>query len=117
MQIEVPTVPHEELMRQRVSGEKSSVIRARVTESHQRQLNRQGKTNNRLSVKKINQFCALDLTTENLLKQAISRLNLSPRAYHRILKVARTIADLSGAEKINNQHIAEAIQYRRLDKY
>ncbi|SNX61484.1 magnesium chelatase family protein [Nitrosomonas ureae] len=116
MQIEVPAVPQEELMRQRVSGEKSSVIRARVTESHQRQLNRQGKTNSRLSVKEIDQHCALDTTSETLLKNAISRLNLSARAYHRILKVARTIADLSGVNKINNQHIAEAIQYRRLDK-
>nr|MBP9872369.1 ATP-dependent protease [Nitrosomonas sp.] len=88
----------------------------RVTESHQRQLNRQGKTNSQLSVKEIDQHCALDTASENLLKQAISRLNLSARAYHRILKVARTIADLAGIEKINNQHIAEAIQYRRLDK-
>jgi magnesium chelatase family protein len=116
MQIEVPAVPQEELMRQRTTGERSSIIRARVTESHQRQLDRQGKTNSRLSVKEIDQFCALDTINENLLKQAISRLNLSARAYHRILKVARTIADLSGIKKINNQHIAEAIQYRRLDK-
>ena len=116
IQIEVPAVPQEELMRQRITGEKSSVIRARVTESHQRQLERQGKTNSRLSVKEIDRFCALDTTSENLLKQAISRLNLSARAYHRILKVARTIADLAAIEKINNQHIAEAIQYRRLDK-
>ncbi len=116
MQIEVPAVPQEELMRQRITGEKSSVIRARVTESHQRQLDRQGKTNSRLSVKEIDQYCALDTASENLLKQAISRLDLSARAYHRILKVARTIADLSGAKKINNQHIAEAIQYRRLDR-
>ncbi len=103
-------------MRQNVIGEKSSVIRKRVTESHQRQLNRQGKTNSQLSVKEIDQHCTLDTASENLLKQAISRLNLSARAYHRILKVARTIADLLGVEKINNQHIAEAIQYRRLDK-
>jgi magnesium chelatase family protein len=116
IQIEVPAVPQEELMRQNVSGEKSSVIRTRVTESHQRQLARQGKTNNRLGVKEIDQYCTLDTVSENLLKQAISRLNLSARAYHRILKVARTIADLSGVEKISNQHIAEAIQYRRLDK-
>ena len=116
MQIEVPAVPQEELMRQQITGEKSSVIRARVTESHQRQLDRQGKTNSRLSVKEIDQHCALDTASETLLKQAISRLNLSARAYHRILKVARTIADLSGVKKINNQHIAEAIQYRRLDR-
>jgi magnesium chelatase family protein len=116
LQIQVPAIPQEELMRHNVIGEKSSVIRARVTESHQRQLNRQGKTNSRLSVKEIDQHCLLDTASENLLKQAISRLNLSARAYHRILKVARTIADLAGIEKINNQHIAEAIQYRRLDK-
>ncbi len=116
MQIEVPTVPQQELMRQQTIGEKSSSIRQRVEKAHQLQLNRQGKTNSRLGVKEIDQFCALDNTSENLLKQAISRLNLSARAYHRILKVARTIADLAGIEKINNQHIAEAIQYRRLDK-
>ncbi len=117
IQIEVPAVPQEELMRQRTTGEKSSIIRQRVTESHQRQLERQGKTNSRLGVKEIDQHCALDTSSETLLKNAISRLNLSARAYHRILKVARTIADLSGIEKINNQHIAEAIQYRRLDKH
>lgn len=116
IQIEVPAVPQEELMRQRITGEKSSVIRQRVEKSHQLQLNRQGKTNSRLSVKEIDQFCSLDTASENLLKQAINRLNLSARAYHRILKVARTIADLSTTEKINNQHIAEAVQYRRLDK-
>lgn len=116
MQIELPAVPQEELMRQRVTSEKSSIIRVRVTESHQRQLERQGKTNSRLGVKEIDKYCALDTTSETLLKNAINRLNLSARAYHRILKVARTIADLSGANKISNQHIAEAIQYRRLDR-
>lgn len=116
MQIEVPEVPQEELMRQRITCEKSSIIRARVTESHQRQLERQGKTNSRLGVKEIDQHCALDNASETLLKQAIDRLNLSARAYHRILKVARTIADLAGIKKISNQHIAEAIQYRRLDR-
>ena len=116
MQIEVPAVPQQELMKQQTTGEKSSTIRQRVEKAHQLQLNRQGKTNSRLSVKEIDRFCALDDASENLLKQAISRLNLSARAYHRILKVARTIADLSGVKKINNQHIAEAIQYRRLDR-
>lgn len=117
MQIEVPAVPQEELMRQQVTCENSNAIRKRVEKTHQLQLNRQGKTNNRLSVKEIDHYCALDVTSENLLKQAISRLNLSARAYHRILKLARTIADLTGSEKINSQHIAEAIQYRRLDKH
>ncbi|MBA2526354.1 MAG: YifB family Mg chelatase-like AAA ATPase [Pyrinomonadaceae bacterium] len=116
IQIEVPAVPQEELMRQCITGQKSSLIRERVEKSHQLQLKRQGKTNSRLGVKEIDKFCSLESASENLLKQAINRLNLSARAYHRILKVARTIADLSGVEKINNQHIAEAIQYRRLDK-
>ena len=116
MQIEVPAVLQQELIRQQAIGEKSSSIRQRVEKAHQRQLDRQGKTNSRLSVKEIDRFCALDSTSENLLKQAINRLNLSARAYHRILKVARTIADLADVEKITNQHIAEAIQYRRLDK-
>lgn len=116
MQIEVPAVPQQELMKQQTTGEKSSIIRQRVEKAYQIQLNRQEKTNSRLDVKEIDQFCALDSVSENLLTQAISRLNLSARAYHRILKLARTIADLAGSEKITNQHIAEAIQYRRLDK-
>ena len=70
-----------------------------------------------MTVKEIEKFCVLDTPGENLLKQAITRLNLSARAYHRILKVARTIADLSGAKAIDSKHIAEAIQYRRLDKH
>ena len=117
MQIEVPAVPQQDLMKQQISGKKKSVIRQRVEKSHQRQLDRQGKTNSRLSAKEIDRFCALDASSENLLKQAISHLNLSARAYHRILKVVRTIADLAGVEKITNQHIAEAVQYRRLAKY
>ncbi len=103
-------------MKQQITGEKSRAIRQRVEKAHQLQLDRQGKTNSNLSVKEIDQYCPIDSASENLLKQAISRLNLSARAYHRILKLARTIADLANAEKINNQHIAEAIQYRRLDK-
>lgn len=109
-------MPQQELMKQQTAGEKSSVIRQRVEKAHQFQLDRQGKTNSHLNVKEIDRFCALDDSSENLLKQTISRLNLSARAYHRILKVARTIADLTGIEKINSQYIAEAIQYRRLNK-
>lgn len=79
MQIEVPVVPQQELMKHQTAGEKSSAIMARVTESHQRQLDRQGKTNRHLSAKEIDQHCALDSTSKNLLTQAISRLNLSAR--------------------------------------
>ena len=76
-------------------------------------MTRQGKPNAELGTKEIDSHCAPDVAGEALLKQAISRLNLSARAYHRILKVARTVADLAGDERIATRHIAETIQYRR----
>jgi magnesium chelatase family protein len=66
--------------------------------------------------KEIKEFCALDDATKELLRMAMADLNLSARAYDRILKVARTIADLAGAENIASEHISEAIQYRTLDR-
>ena len=113
IQIEVPALNQDELLRQ-ADGEASTVIRQRVTHARTRQLNRQGKANAALSSNEIDMHCAPDSTGEALLKQAITRLNLSARAYHRILKVARTVADLAGDIHINNRHIAESIQYRRL---
>jgi magnesium chelatase family protein len=115
IQIEVPAVPEEELMRH-AQGEPSSKIRQRVESAYQRQLGRQGKANARLTVKDIDKYCIPDTLGENLLKQAISRLNLSARAYHRILKLARTIADLTSSDGITSIHIAEAVQYRKLDR-
>ena len=115
VQIEVPAVPEEDLMRQ-AQGESSSSIRQRVEAAYQRQLKRQGKANARLAVKDIDKYCIPDTLGENLLKQAISRLNFSARAYHRVLKVARTIADLAASDGITSTHIAEAVQYRKLDR-
>jgi magnesium chelatase family protein len=115
MQIEVAAVSDSDLMRQ-AQGETSAAIRQRVEAAHQRQLQRQGKANSRLTVKEIDEYCVLDNTAENLLKQAINRLNFSARAYHRILKVARTIADLAESNAITSAHVAEAVHYRKLDK-
>lgn len=115
LQIEVPALPESELTAA-ASGEPSTVVRARVEAARQRQIQRQGKANFLLNTVEIDQLCAPDESGLNLLKQAISRLSLSARAYHRILKVARTIADLAGETTIHTPHIAEAVQYRRFDK-
>ncbi len=115
IQIEVPAVPQDDLLKQ-ADGESSATIQARVTQARQRQLERQGKPNALLSVTDMDAHCQLDSETETLLRQAISRLNLSARAYHRILKLARTIADLEGSAALKLAHVAEAVQYRRMDK-
>ena len=103
-------------MRQATPGEKSNHVQKRTGEARQKQLKRQGTANGYLTVREIEKFCQPDSDREDLLKQAIQRLNFSARAYHRVLKVARTIADLSNTTNINRQHIAEAIQYRKMDK-
>ena len=72
--------------------------------------------NAQMGPKEIEKYCELDETSQNLIKMAMEKLNLSARAYDRILKVARTIADLEGSEHLNSQHISEAIQYRSLDR-
>lgn len=113
IQIEVPALNHDELLKQ-ADGEASAIIRQRVEHARSVQINRQGKSNNTLSSNEIDQHCTPDAAGEALLKQAITRLNLSARAYHRILKVARTIADLAAESNVTSRHIAESIQYRRL---
>ncbi|MGZ8257022.1 MAG: YifB family Mg chelatase-like AAA ATPase, partial [Gallionella sp.] len=115
IQIEVPAVPHDDLLKV-ADGETSATIQARVEAARQRQLARQNKPNALLTVTEIDRYCAPDAPSEALLRLAITRLNLSARAYHRILKVARSIADLAGSENLQTSHIAEAVQYRRMDK-
>ena len=115
LQIEVPALPEHELTGT-TAGEASATIRVRVEGAHRVQMTRQGKPNARLSTHEIDALCQPDAAGADLLKQAISRLGLSARAYHRILKMARTIADLAGEAQIRASHVAEAIQYRRFDR-
>ena len=95
-------------------GEPSTAIRARVEAARERQMARQGTPNAQLSGKEIDRHCALDAAGETLLKQAIVRLKLSARAYHRVLKLARSVADLAASRDISASHIAEAVGYRRM---
>ena len=118
--IEVTPVPFDKLSEER-KGESSVVIRKRVTKARQLQTNRFKNLKNvhynaQMGVKQIREFCKQDEASKQLLKTAMERLNLSARAYDRILKVSRTIADLENSEKIIGKHISEAIQYRSLDR-
>ena len=113
VQIEVPAVEPHELARD-AQGESSAQVRARVSAAYERQLARQSKPNAQLGTREIDRYCAIDGAGADLLKQAIARLGLSARGYHRCLKLARTIADLAGKREIVAAHVAEAIQYRRV---
>jgi len=115
IQVEVPTLREEELV-SAGTGEKSASVRSRVEAARARQVGRQGKLNALLAPRELEGSCEVKSGAKDLLKQAIARLNLSARAYHRVLKLARTIADLAGETTIGVAHMAEAIQYRRLDR-
>ena len=112
LHIEVPALKEQELT-VASNAENSAAIRVRVEAARHLQMQRQGKPNAALGTKEIEKYCQPDDAGLTLLKTAISRLNLSARAYHRILKVARTIADVAGEVGIKPAHIAEAVQYRR----
>lgn len=119
--IEVPSVKYSDLTSTH-TGDSSEIIRERVKRTRETQLQRfKNKKhifcNARMETKDIRYFCKLDTEGENLLKTAITKLGLSARAYDRILKVSRTIADLEGMDHILPMHVSEAIQYRSLDRY
>lgn len=116
--IEVPRVNYEKLSSDRL-GEASADIRQRVQAARQRQLERFSQSgaadivcNADMRVAEVRKFCKLDETGDSLVRAAMSQLNLSARAYHRTLKLSRTIADLAGSEAILPAHVAEALQYR-----
>jgi magnesium chelatase family protein len=115
LHIEVPRVEFDKLSGE-ANAESSDEIRARVMAARERQAKRFSKsncvTNSEMKNKEIKEFCALGETSISLLRQAVSHLHLSARSYHRILKLARTIADLAASDNIETHHIAEALQYR-----
>src|SRR5277367_5106520 len=118
--VEVPAVKHDTLIRPH-AAESSADIRARVLKARQIQherfaAKRKVRCNAQMSPKDIKAFVPLDADSESLLRMALTELNLSARAYDRILKVSRTIADLAGAERVGVEHLSEAIQYRTLDR-
>ncbi len=117
LHVEVPAVARAVLLDPAPSGaEPSGAVRARVETARARALKRAGCANHALGSRQVERFCDLDRAGRELLDQAFTRLGLSARAYHRILKVARTIADLANAETVECAHLAEAIQYRCLDR-
>ena len=115
LHIEVPNLPRTEL-REDTTREPSTQVRARVIAARNRQLQRCGQPNNLLGNREIEQFCRLNEPDERLLDAAIEQLGLSARAWYRILKVARTIADLAHSDLIQTTHLTEAITYRQLER-
>ena len=114
LKLEMPHVAHADL-RACAPGERSANVRERVIAARDRQLARAGKVNAALGQRETERDCALDACSQALLDRAIERLGLSARAYHRVLRVARTIADLGGRPAIEAADLLESIQYRRFD--
>jgi magnesium chelatase family protein len=113
LQLAVPRVPLIELGNASATGESSATVGARVVAARARQLQRAGKPNAALSNREVLRDCALVASDRRLLERALDKLGLSARAYHRILRVARSIGDLAGSDRIATAHLMEAIQYRR----
>lgn len=119
VQVEVPPVPYRDLGSEGASGETSEAIRKRVLAARERQRGRCGRVgpgiNRRMTARQMARWCRLDRDGRRLMGQAVDRLGLSARAHDRVLKVARTIADLADAEEMAAEHLAEALQYRGVE--
>ena len=115
--IEVPRLDKSALDSNAPKGESSAQIRERVNQAYQQQMQRCGKSNAELNNKEIDEFCQLGEKEKQVLNQAMDKLRLSARAYHRILKLARTIADISESEHIEMPHLTEAITYRSVNRF
>ncbi len=111
LHIDVPPLSAQDLQTQQRS-EDSATVRSRVLAAYEQQITRQGFTNQHLSPQQLEQYAALSLDSQKMLAMAQQRLNLSARAYHRVLRVARTIADLAQSELITSSHLSEALSYR-----
>lgn len=114
LHIDVPPLKSQELQ-DKTAVEDSNTVRQRVTQAYHIQINRQGHLNHALSPKQLEEHANLDVQSTQILENAQQRLNLSARAYHRIIRVARSIADLSQAIQIESKHLTEALSYRRHD--
>lgn len=116
LHVEVPRLPPADLRPDAASGESSAIVRARVEQAREVQHGRAGKTNAQLTQSEMSVVCRLSANDQLLLEGAIEALQLSARSMHRILRVARTIADMAGSERILSQHLTEALGYRRIDR-
>lgn len=114
--VDIPLLPKGSLSQKAERGESSEVIRARVQQTRERQLVRRGKLNAMLDSREIEQDCALKTEHAQFLENAIHKLGLSLRAWHKLLKVSRTIADIDGAAQIDRHHLMEALGYRAMDR-
>jgi magnesium chelatase family protein len=117
IQIELPRLEHAELLNSNHrQQETSQQVRARVIATRERQLRRQGCLNAKLGNQQIERYCALDRDAERILIASIDKLKLTARSYHKVLRLARSIADMANEVDILPPHLAEAIAYRRQDR-